>query len=352
MTASALPSDDDAAGPPTDVPLRLPKYYKVKRQLLEFTATLDAGSPVPPERELARSYGTSRTTVRQALAELVVEGRLLRMQGKGTFVAVPKVAQLLELASYTEGMRAHGLHPQTKILDIGYVTADEQLAALLGIRTGGRVLRVHRLRLADGEPMSIDTSHLPARRFPGLRKQLERQLSLYETLRVAYGIQLAEAEETIETVLADPHDARLLDVDPGLPLLLLSRHAYDVTGEPVEWAQSWYRGDRYKFVTRLRRLGLGARPAGGASGDLGDQVAFLDDIALGDVQAGDGARRLGEDRDLHLHGLQDDQGVPVVDAIALGRDHLPHVRDHLRANLSHGSSCLLSSPAVSSSCAI
>ena len=253
MTASALPTDEAPADPPAGVSAKLPKYYRVKRQLLEFTASLDPGSPVPPERELARSYGTSRTTVRQALAELVIEGRLLRMQGKGTFVAKPKVAQLLELASYTEGMRAHGLHPQTKILDIGYVTADEQLAALLGIRAGGRALRIHRLRLADGEPMSIDTSHLPARRFPGLRRQLERQLSLYETLRVAYGIQLAEAEETIETVLADPHDARLLGVDPGLPLLLLSRHAYDVTGQPVEWAQSWYRGDRYKFVTRLRR---------------------------------------------------------------------------------------------------
>ena len=88
------------------------------------------------------------------------------MQGKGTFVAKPKVAQLLELASYTEGMRAHGLHPQTKILDIGYVTADEPLAELLGIRPGGRALRIHRLRLADGEPMSIDTSHLPAAALP------------------------------------------------------------------------------------------------------------------------------------------------------------------------------------------
>ena len=101
--------------------------------------------------------------------------------------------------------------------------------------------------------MSIDTSHLPAGRFPGLRKQLERHHSLYETLRAAYDIHLAEAEETIETVLADPHDAQLLEVDAGLPLLLLSRHAFDTTGEPVEWAQSWYRGDRYKFVTRLRR---------------------------------------------------------------------------------------------------
>jgi GntR family transcriptional regulator len=257
MTASLLPADDvpgpPGAGPGMSSAPRLPKYYQVKRQLLELTAALDAGSPVPPERELARSYGTSRTTVRQALAELVIEGRLLRMQGKGTFVAKPKVAQTLELASYTEGMRAHGLHPQTKILDIGYVTSDDKLAGLLGIRPGGRALRIHRLRLADGEPMSIDTSHLPARRFPGLRKQLERHRSLYETLRAAYGIQLAEAEETIETVLADPHDAQLLEVDAGLPLLLLSRHAFDVTGEPVEWAQSWYRGDRYKFVTRLRR---------------------------------------------------------------------------------------------------
>ncbi len=234
--------------------LRMPKYYTVKRQLLDLIGSLNPGSPVPPERELARDYGTSRTTVRQALAELVVEGRLLRRQGKGTFVAKPKVSQALELASYTEGMRAHGLHPQTRILEIGYMAADEDLAARLGIRPGGRTLRIHRLRLADGEPMSVDTSHLPARRFPGLRKQLKRHSSLYETLASAYGVRLTEAEETIETVLADPHNADLLAVDTGLPLLLLSRHAVDVTGETVEWAQSWYRGDRYKFVTRLRRL--------------------------------------------------------------------------------------------------
>ena len=243
---------EEAQGPPAQ-DTRIPKYYTVKRQLLELTGTMSAGSPVPPERELAQRYGTSRTTVRQALAELVIEGRLLRMQGKGTFVAKPKVAQVLELASYTEGMRAHGLNPTTRILEIGYVTADEKLAGLLDIRPGGRVLRIHRLRLADGEPMSIDTSHLPARRFPGLRKQLERHASLYETLAEAYGVQPAEGEETIETVLASPHDARLLEVDVGLPLLLLSRHAFDSGGNPVEWAQSWYRGDRYKFVTRLRR---------------------------------------------------------------------------------------------------
>jgi GntR family transcriptional regulator len=252
VIASPAMSDDGGSSPGGQVP-RIPKYYAVKRQLLDLTKAMEPGSPVPPERELARRYGTSRTTVRQALAELVVEGRLRRMQGKGTFVAKPKVAQLLELASYTQGMRAHGLHPQTRILDTSYVPADDQLAGLLGIRPGSRVLRIHRLRLADGEPMSTDVSHLAARRFPGLRRNLDRYASLYEALATAYGIELAEAVETIETVLADPKEARLLGVDVGLPLLLLSRQAFDISGTPVEWAQSRYRGDRYKLVTRLHR---------------------------------------------------------------------------------------------------
>jgi GntR family transcriptional regulator, nutrient-sensing system regulator len=251
LTAPDVRTADD---PPGDSPgPRLPKYYAVKRELLALTGLMAAGSPVPGERELAQRYGTSRTTIRQALAELVIEGRLRRVQGKGTFVAQPKVAQLLELAGYTEEMRAHGLSPRTQILDTGYRAADQELALLLGIRPGGRVLRINRLRYADDEPMSVDASYLAARRFPSLRRKLVRDASLYETLASVYGVELAEAEETIETVLASPADARLLGVDVGLPLLLLSRRAFDTSGTPVEWSQSWYRGDRYKFVTRTRR---------------------------------------------------------------------------------------------------
>ncbi|MEU3020951.1 MULTISPECIES: GntR family transcriptional regulator [unclassified Nocardiopsis] len=231
---------------------RVPKYYQVKKQLLELIEAMPAGNPVPPERSLATQFGTSRTTVRQALTEMVVEGRLLRIQGKGTFVAKPKVAQVLQLTSYTQEMRAHGLHPATRILDVSYINADDQLAELLSIRSGGRVLRIERLRLANGEPMAVETAHLAARRFPGLRRQLDRYASLYEALASAYDVSLAEAEASIETVLATPNEARLLGVDVGLPLVLHCQHSFDGDGHPVEWVRSLYRGDRYKFVTRLR----------------------------------------------------------------------------------------------------
>lgn len=232
---------------------RIPKYYGLKRQLLDMTRMLPAGSPVPPERALGVQFGTSRTTVRQALQELVVEGRLERIQGKGTFVAKPKVAQELRLTSYTQDMLAQGLEPTSAVLDMGYVPADDVLAQRLAIKPGARVLRIERLRLADGEPMAIETTHLSGQRFPGLRRLLARSTSLYAVLAHTYGITLLEAEETIETVPAPPREAHLLGTDVGLPLLLLSRHSLDDTGLPIEYVRSLYRGDRYKFVAHLQR---------------------------------------------------------------------------------------------------
>ncbi|MEO3749247.1 GntR family transcriptional regulator [Streptomyces sp. B6B3] len=232
---------------------RVPKYYRLKRHLQQMTETMPPGTPVPPERSLATEFDTSRTTVRQALQELVVEGRLERIQGKGTFVAKPKVSQALQLTSYTEDMRAQGLEPTSQLLEIGYITANERLAQLLKLPPGGRVLRIERLRLASGEPMAIETTHLSQERFPALRRSLVRYSSLYAALAEVYGIHLARAEETIETALASPREAGLLGTDVGLPMLMLSRHSRDTEGEPVEWVRSVYRGDRYKFVANLER---------------------------------------------------------------------------------------------------
>lgn len=232
---------------------REPKYWGLKRHLLDLLRSMPPGSPIPTERSLAAEFDVSRTTVRQALAELTVEGRLLRVQGKGTFAAEPKVAQRLQLSSYTEDMKAQGRQPGSRLLEVSEEPADGDLSRALGMRAGAKVLRLHRLRLADGEPMAIETTHLPLARFRGLRRYVTSGGSLYQVLRERFGVEMGHAEETIETALASPAEAELLGADVGLPMLLLSRHSFDTDGKPVEWVRSVYRGDRYKFVATLNR---------------------------------------------------------------------------------------------------
>lgn len=230
---------------------REPKYWGLKQHLLDVLRSLPPGSPMPTERSLATDFDVSRTTVRQALAELTVEGRLVRVQGKGTFAAEPKVAQRLQLSSYTDDMRAQGRQPTSRQLEITELPAQQELATLLGTGANSTVLRLRRLRIADGEPMAIETTHLPLSRFRGLALELEAGGSLYRVLRESFGVELGHADETIETALASPEEAELLGADVGLPMLLLSRHSFDTEGRPVEWVRSIYRGDRYKFVARL-----------------------------------------------------------------------------------------------------
>lgn len=232
---------------------REPKYWILKRHLLEMLDSMPTGTPIPTERSLASDFDVSRTTVRQALAELTIEGRLVRVQGKGTFAAEPKVAQRLQLSSYTEDMRAQGRQPSSRLLSVSEEQADAELATLLGTKQGSKLLRLHRLRLADREPMAIETTHLPLGRFRGLRRHVREGGSLYQVLDEQYGVRMGHAEETIETALATPVEAELLGAEVGLPMLLLSRHSFDVDGGPVEWVRSIYRGDRYKFVATLNR---------------------------------------------------------------------------------------------------
>jgi GntR family transcriptional regulator len=233
---------------------RVPKYYRVKEELLESIRELPQGSLLPPERVLCEEYGVSRTTVRQALQELLVEGRLDRLQGKGTFVARPKVVQTLALTSYTQDMQARGLSPTSRLLAAERMSAGPEVAEMLDLEAHAAVLRVQRLRLANREPMAVETLFVEAERFPGLERRLSDNTSFYELLRTDYGVHLEEAEETIESGLAAPPDARLLGTEMGWPMLLLTRRTWDVEGRPVEFVRSLYRGDRYRFLTRLKLL--------------------------------------------------------------------------------------------------
>lgn len=232
---------------------RVPKYYRLKQELRQEISQLPPGSAIATERLLSGRFGVSRTTVRQALQELAVEGLLRRFQGRGTFVAPPKLTQTLQLTSYTEDIAATGRRPASRLLDVTVVPAPADVAERLELAPGEPVQRLERLRLADEEPMAVEAVHLDAGRFGGIGAAMDHGASLYRVLRETYGVALVRAEETIETVLASPAEAALLETGTGLPLLLLTRTSWDERGRPVEYVRSLYRGDRYRFVANLVR---------------------------------------------------------------------------------------------------
>lgn len=252
LAVSAEPTTERSSWPDAAHQLRRePKYYLVKRHLVEAMKSLEPGTAVPTERVLSAQFGTSRATVRQAVQELVAEGRLVRRQGSGTYVAEPKLTWPLQLAGFTEQALEGGFTPSTQLLTADRVRAIAGVAARLRIQVGDQVFRVERLRLADDRPMAVEISHLPARRFPRLVTHLRRAPSLYAVLKDVYGVRAVRAEESISTAPAAPREAELLKTDTGAPMLVLGRHTFDADGAPIEWVTSWYRGDRVTFVAEL-----------------------------------------------------------------------------------------------------
>jgi GntR family transcriptional regulator len=234
----------------------LPRYYQLREIIREkiISGQWAEGDAIPSERELGEQYGLSRMTVRQSVMELVKEGYLYREQGRGTFVARPKITQQLSsLTGFTEDMRARAQQSSTRVLASEMWLADETIAEKLRIKPGQLIFRAKRLRLADSQPLALETAFI---NFIGCEKLLEEDLehnSLYQLLETKYGVPPLEAEQELEAALAREDEARLLQVVPGSPVLLIHRVTYTERNQPFEYAVSVYRGDKYRFYSRLSR---------------------------------------------------------------------------------------------------
>ncbi|MFI9510100.1 GntR family transcriptional regulator [Nocardia sp. NPDC052566] len=228
---------------------RLPKSYVVRTELEQILDELAEGDPVPSERDLAVRFEVARETVRQALRDLLVEGRI-RRQGRGTVVSMPKMVQPLSLRSYTEGALSYGRVPGRILVGWDDVPADADTARALDIPAGDPVMHLERILLADGERIGLESTFLPLHRFSSLRNTYDPTTSLYAAVR-ELGVVFGSATERIETVLASPREAALLECTTSLPLLLLHRRSIDEKGDPIERVRSLYRGDRIAFETQL-----------------------------------------------------------------------------------------------------
>lgn len=241
----------------SQLPLSLgPAAVAVRDRLVEQISSgeLTPGQRLGAEREIAERLGVSRSTVRAALADLARSGAIRRTRGRagGIFVAERKVERdLTSLAGLPAYLRRQGFQSDARVISTAMVTPDAEVAAALALGPDELAHEVVRVRLADGEQISLERAAFPVSRFPDL---LDRSLSgsLYELLIQEYGIQPGEAEERIEVVSAGPAEARLLGVGIGAALVAISRTTWSSDGEPFEHSHDLFRGDRVRIVVRAK----------------------------------------------------------------------------------------------------
>jgi GntR family transcriptional regulator len=220
---------------------------------LELRSALDqgiwrVGDQLPTEKELSERFACSLITVRRALDELRRERRIERISGRGSFVTAPPIERdLAALTSFTEEMEARGLSPETSLVAARAGTADPQVAKYLELEPGTATIEVERLRSAGGQPLVLETVHLPAARFPGLLETDLAHESLYGLLAERYGVSLVRAREAIEPILPTKREAELLGQGPRRPALLIELVAFTGDGVPIEFCRGVVRGDRARY---------------------------------------------------------------------------------------------------------
>ena len=232
----------------------IPLYYQLKEILLENieSGAWNPGFMIPSEIQLQHEYNISRNTVKKALDELVQEGMLNRIQGKGTFVSAPKIEQSLSsFYSFSKVMKSRGLNPKDIILSLKENEARVGVAKKLQLSENNQVFELNRLRCSGDEPIILETSYIPTQLFPNLTAKMLENNSLYDVMQKEYGIYVTKAKEVFEPVLIRSHESMILQVGEGNPALLLERIAYDNQGIPVEFCRSLIRGDRCRFYTEL-----------------------------------------------------------------------------------------------------
>lgn len=229
----------------------IPLYFQLKELIVAAIkdGTYKKDSPIPTEKEFSEIFGISRTTVRQAITELVKEGWLYRVKSKGTFVSTPKINQdfISKLVTFQEEMDTSGKKAKTEVLELKVIPAKDYIANQLQLEVNAPVVYLHRRRFADEEPIVTVETYLS---YADCSFVMEHDLinqSLYDIMSEKEETEVHCVKRRVEAVEATASDSKYLGIKKGKPVQLFSSQGYNVYGKPVEYSVARYRADRNSF---------------------------------------------------------------------------------------------------------
>ncbi|WP_175829672.1 GntR family transcriptional regulator [Burkholderia cepacia] len=242
---------------PNVVPLSVaPLYVQIKDTLRAriLDGTYAPHSRMPSEHELCAAFGVSRITVRQALGDLQKEGLLFKLHGKGTFVSKPKAFQnVTSLQGFAEAMSSMGYEIVNQVRSVRTVKADRHLATKLNVPEGAPLVEIHRVRLLNREPVSLEQTWVPEALGKRLAGADLATRDIFLVLENDCGIPLGHADVSIDAILADDEIVDALQVEESSPVLRIERLTHDASGAPIDYEYLYFRGDAFQYRLRIDR---------------------------------------------------------------------------------------------------
>lgn len=235
----------------------IPLYFQLESLIMEEidSGEYPVGSMIPTEKELSQMFDISRTTVRQAIADLVRKEHLYRTKSKGTFVCRPKVNQgfIHSFLSYDDDVRNAGRTPSTEVISMEVITVPEEISYQMDLPLDTRVIHLYRKRLVDDEPFVRVETYLPYAQCDFLLNHDFSRESLYDVLSRHEETRIVRIVRTCEVRTANAEDVELLSMKRGQPIHFFNSMGYSATGKLIEYSLSYYRGDMSKFRVEINR---------------------------------------------------------------------------------------------------
>lgn len=229
----------------------IPLYIQLKSRLEQHIIDGFYQDRIPSEREIMDEFYVSRSTVRQAIGELVSEGVLERRPGRGTFVALKPIDDWLgNLSSTSETIDRMGMKPGAKLIFSKTVELPPYIQQIIGF---SQAYQIKRIRYADDLPIGIENNYYPESIGNKLANFDLNNVTLYDLLEVDLGIRTKEADQVIRAAIAKNEETKLLGVNQYTPVLNVSRKLVDIENRLVEYEQAVYRADMYSFKIKLAR---------------------------------------------------------------------------------------------------